>query len=148
MQFLRQITEGIYLEDPFDDIHPDTLERYYGIDGPSQAQGPYISGAGHPADEQVDDDSDAQSDVDDDISTNQDSVETLENCIAHNQQSNIRHEPIKVARHHSPFTSAADEIEFFHMLEVVKDSGVTPILFGLHLDEWEGVSKLGQRVIF
>ncbi|KAJ7175566.1 hypothetical protein C8R46DRAFT_1030603 [Mycena filopes] len=44
--------DRVYAVDPF---HPDTIKRYYGVEGPIQVRHPGQMGAGHPDDEDEDD---------------------------------------------------------------------------------------------
>lgn len=134
MRFLGQSSKGIYVEDPLHDVHPELLEQYYGVDG-HWRRAPHQTGAGHPEDEdghEVDADVDPAELLNDQNAT----IEDLENRIADAQSTNIRHEPIKVARHASPFTTEEAEIEFWTIVEDVVKSHVLPDDFGVQPDEW------------
>jgi hypothetical protein len=118
MCFLGQTTEGLYTQDPLDGIHPDAINRYYGVTGPRRRRRRHDTGAGHASDE---DDSDGDWTDDD---SEPDLREQLENQIEEDQAQNIRHEPIKVARHSSPFDSAEDEGAFIDMLHLLISKSV------------------------
>lgn len=93
MCFLAQTTEGVYKNDPLDGIHPDTINRYYGVTGLPRSLRRNQTGAGHA------DDDDAESESEDDDLELRDLDAKLENRIGDDQAENIRHAPIKVARH-------------------------------------------------
>ncbi|KAJ7149583.1 hypothetical protein C8R46DRAFT_915629 [Mycena filopes] len=46
--------DRVHAVDPFKELHPDTIERYYGVEGPIQVRHPGQTGAGHPDDEDED----------------------------------------------------------------------------------------------
>ena len=86
--------EGIYSEDPYEDVHPSLLSQYLGVFGHTAVPLANQTGAGHPEDEaNPSEDEDGFNREDEDAL-----LEQLENSIAGDVQSNIRHEPIKVAR--------------------------------------------------
>lgn len=93
-----------------DDVHPDVLNRYYGVHGSTKTRSSHMTGAGHPEDEL--DDSASESDSSEGSENDGDGsdreVEELENRIAGDQHVNIRHEPIKVASHRPPFSDPLD----------------------------------------
>ena len=39
MRLLSQTTEGVYANDPYENIHPDLLARYHGVDRPDDGPG-------------------------------------------------------------------------------------------------------------
>jgi hypothetical protein len=140
LRFLGQTEHGIYDNDPMDTVHPDTINRYYGVDGPEQTRRLGQTGAGHAADEGSDlepldsgsEDSEENNDSDIDAEWTE-----LQHEIARDQAHNIRHEPIKVARHRNPFPTQAAEDEFHNILKIVVEQGVIPEGFGVCPDEWE-----------
>ncbi|KAJ7438359.1 hypothetical protein FB451DRAFT_1416297 [Mycena latifolia] len=132
MHFLGQTTEGIYT-DPLDGIHPDAINRYYGVAGARRHRRRGETGAGHTSDDEGDpDDSDEESELD--------PQEELENQIQADQAQNIRHAPVKVARHHSPFDEEADEQGFLELLAEVLSQPDVPEDYGILPEEWEGDS--------
>ncbi|KAJ7468189.1 hypothetical protein FB451DRAFT_1369188 [Mycena latifolia] len=111
MRFLGQTTEGIYT-DPLDSIHPDAINRYYGVAGARQHRHRGETGAGHTSDNEGDpDDSDEESELD--------PQEELENQIQADQAQNIRHAPLLA--------------EVLSQPDVPEDYGILP-------EEWEGDS--------
>ncbi|KAJ7685825.1 hypothetical protein B0H17DRAFT_1013903 [Mycena rosella] len=131
MCFLGQTTQGVYRSDPLDGIHPDAINRYYGVHGPHSDRHRNQTGAGHASDD--DEGSDRSSDEGD-----PDDVEVvLENRIGQDQERNIRHAPIKVARHESPFDNAEQEVLFMVLLRDVFELGELPEHYGVRDEEWE-----------
>ncbi|PSR71725.1 hypothetical protein PHLCEN_2v12399 [Hermanssonia centrifuga] len=127
---MGQTENGIY-EDECEGMHPDTINRYYGVDCGSNETRRRQShtGAGHPPDE---------SDLDSDSSDNEDNTPSIGDRIAHDQQPNIRHEPIPVPDNFTPFVDE-DSSQLFHdTWEVYKDINVLPPNgYGVHEDEME-----------
>ncbi|KAJ7261036.1 hypothetical protein C8J57DRAFT_1072144, partial [Mycena rebaudengoi] len=132
MRFLGQTTEGLYRQDPLDGIHPDAINRYYGVSGPRRRRHRHQTGAGYPSDEE---ESEAESM---DAAYQPDLREQLENHIEAHHAENIRHNPVKVARHKSPFTSTEHEAAFLEVLhELLASPGDPPEDYGVLEDEWE-----------
>ncbi|KAJ7727859.1 hypothetical protein DFH07DRAFT_970066 [Mycena maculata] len=127
--FLARPTEGLYA-DPLDGIHPDAINRYYGVEGAHQRRHG-ATGAGHALDEEGDlEHSDDDSELDPE--------EELENQIQADQAGNIRHSPVKVARHKSPFEEPEQEAAFLELLDVVlSQPEVQPEDYGVLEEEWE-----------
>jgi hypothetical protein len=138
---LGQTEHGIYNDDPMDSVHPDTINRYYGVDGAERMQLDGQTGAGHMADEDPNpehSDSSSQDSEEDDKSDSDDAEWTeLQHQIARDQAHNIHHKPVKVARHHNPFATTAAEAEFHNILRLVVESEAVPEGFGVCPDEWE-----------
>ncbi|KAJ7764540.1 hypothetical protein DFH07DRAFT_1016252 [Mycena maculata] len=133
IRFLGQTTEGVYATDPLHGIHPDAINRYYGVEGPRRRRARGVTGAGNASNDEGDPtDSDSESDPD------LDPEEELENQIEADQAHNIRHAPVKVARHKSPFKEAEHEAAFIELLgEVVSEPDVLPEGYGVAEEEWE-----------
>ncbi|KAJ7764734.1 hypothetical protein B0H16DRAFT_1413551 [Mycena metata] len=117
LRFMGQLNNGVYA-DPVDKLHPETIERYYGVEGPVRIRRPGHTGAGHPEDED-------------------ESEEYLNNAVAEDLAHNIRHPPVKVARHSNPFHSAEIEAGFFGALAEIVRCGILPNGYGVVQDEWE-----------
>ncbi|KAJ7759384.1 hypothetical protein DFH07DRAFT_772196 [Mycena maculata] len=130
IRFLGQTTEGVYKNDPLDGIHPDAINRYYGVMGPRQHQGPNRTGAGHAQD---DDDSGSEGEGPEVADVEAD----IENRIGSDQAHNIRHVPIKVARHQSPFDNAEQEAAFMDFLQDIFEEGDVPEDYGVRDEEWD-----------
>jgi hypothetical protein len=64
--------------------------------------------------------------------------ELLENQIEGDIAQNIRHQPVKVARHHSPFEDPDVQDNFLELLdEVLSQPEHLPDDYGILEDEWE-----------
>ncbi|TFK46578.1 hypothetical protein OE88DRAFT_1776280 [Heliocybe sulcata] len=135
LRFLGQTTQGIYTEDTLEDIHPDTLDRYYSTHGPEQQRHPNATGAGHPVDEREDEHDESDSESDD--TEPEDELEGLAEQIAVDQARNIRHKPIKVARSHNPFDTAEGEQKLHKILQDVAFHGIQPPNYGILPSEWD-----------
>jgi hypothetical protein len=128
IRFLGQLTEGVYRHDPLDGIHPDAINRYYGVEGRRLRRPRNQTGAGISEDEPEDNDGDAQPSEE----------EQLENRIEADLAQNIRHEPVKVAQHRSPFKDEDLQQHFLSLLEALfAEPGVLPEDYGVLEDEWE-----------
>ncbi|KAJ7760860.1 hypothetical protein DFH07DRAFT_1021347 [Mycena maculata] len=130
MRFIAQTTEGVYRADKLDGIHPDAINRYLGIEGQPKRRGRAQTEAGHAED---DSDSDEESDGG---SGWQDVDAELENRIGEDQAGNIRHAPIKVARHQSPFATPEQDEMFLTLLPTLAEEDV-PEDYGVRPDEWD-----------
>ncbi|KAJ7742003.1 hypothetical protein DFH07DRAFT_870069 [Mycena maculata] len=131
IRFLGQTTQGIYAVDPLDGIHPDAIKRYYGVEGAGRRPRNGQTGAGHASDDEEENE-DSDNDIEPDLE------EELENQIQEDQAQNIRHAPVKVARHHSPFEEREDEAAFLELLDIViTQPDVLPEGYGILPDEWE-----------
>lgn len=132
MRFLGQTTEGIYATDPLEGIHPDAINRYYGVEGATCRRRRGETGAGH---ESEDEEEDPEGD---DSEPEVDPQEELENQIQADQAQNIRHAPVKVARHHSPFEEEANEAAFMELLELLlRHPDTLPEDYGILPEEWD-----------
>jgi hypothetical protein len=65
MRFLGQTEKGLYMDDEFDDIHPDVLQQYYSTTSHGVPRRRHQTGAGCPAEEE--DSSDGESDSNEEI---------------------------------------------------------------------------------
>jgi hypothetical protein len=121
MRFLATIDQGVYIDedDEFEGVHPDLLNRYYGTDGPGIRRQQGQTGAGHPAD-------------------GEDSVNLVEDIgarVASDQEANVRHDPVDVAGHSSPFESDILD-HFYRALDDVCEHNLVPDHLGVSADEW------------
>ncbi|KAJ7134187.1 hypothetical protein C8R44DRAFT_955846 [Mycena epipterygia] len=123
MRFLGQTTEGVYATDPLEGIHLDVINHYYGVEGGK-------TGAGHEDEEEDPEGDDSEPEVD--------PQEELKNQIQADQAQNIRHAPVKVARHHSPFEEEANEATFVELLELLlRHPNTLPEDYGILPEEWD-----------
>lgn len=120
------------LRDPYEHVHPDTLERYYGSnegDDRDQRHNQLSPGL-----------SDSASEDGSTTTTPQDPnflLEELENQIEGDQDHHIRHKPIAVARHRNPFTVEEEERHFTDILAEVSRRGIIPPHYGVQPNEWD-----------
>ncbi|KAJ7580400.1 hypothetical protein C8J56DRAFT_795111, partial [Mycena floridula] len=120
MYFLGQARAGFFRDgDDCENIHPETIRKYYGVDGSSHRTG-LETGAGHPEDERAGE------------------IEDLSNKISAEQQKQVKHSAVKVPRHANPFISGsvAEEV-FFSTLQEVIVSGVLSAGYGVLPHEWD-----------
>ncbi|KAJ6511158.1 hypothetical protein C8R45DRAFT_814806 [Mycena sanguinolenta] len=130
IRFLGQLTEGVYRHDPLDGIHPDTLNRYHGVEGHRIRRAGNQTGAGIASDDEDQDDSGSEHEPN--------PREQLENRIQGHLEENIRHQPVKVAKHHSPFKNGDLEDRFLSLLdEVFAQPELLPEDYGVCEEEWE-----------
>lgn len=76
----------------------------------------------------------------------------LDAAIANDQGQNVRHEPIDVPKHSSPFSTPEAEEIFVQAFAAVQDEGIVPSGFGVAEGEWEDgmygeieVIKVGRK---
>ncbi|KAJ7041723.1 hypothetical protein C8F04DRAFT_946730 [Mycena alexandri] len=129
IRFLGQTTEGVYRDDPLDGLHPDVISRYYGVAGPRLRRSRHRTGAGASEEDEDEDETDSEPTPE----------EALENQIEDDLAQNMRHQPIKVARHHSPFQDLDAENTFLELLDnMLSHPNILPEDYGILEDEWDG----------
>ncbi|GBE83190.1 hypothetical protein SCP_0502370 [Sparassis crispa] len=143
MRLLGQTQHGIYAEDPMDNVHPDTLKQYYGVMGSIRNRPVGQTGAGHPDDEPMEEDS-----SDEEADETDHAIEELENQIEGDQEQHIRHKPIKVATHQDPFPNPNHKNLFLTILQEVRNAGLIPAGYGARAEEWEGGQYLEESIKF
>jgi hypothetical protein len=121
------------------DVHPDIVNKYYGVDGHRLVRGPTQTGAGQPEGEDAETFSIDNYSEDDDAEEMEvdDAEEYLQDCITEDQAKNIRHPAVKVARHANPFKCEADEDRFFAVLAEIRGRTLIPEGYGVLEHEWE-----------
>jgi hypothetical protein len=148
----------------FEDIHPDTLRRYYSTDGTVTHRPSHLLGAGHPSDEDdtssvdtddinsVDTDDTGSADTDDtsaptaehdsddnlsDTRQNEDEHPvTLQEHLERNVEANINHPAIPVPRSQSPFNNPLRRAIFSATLDQVRATGIIPDGYHVLATEW------------
>lgn len=115
-------------EDDFEDVRPELLERYYGVDGLPRRQAE--TGAGHPDDEQDEEEEDEEL-------SEEEIRAALELRITEDQQANIRHEPIEVPDHRNPFDTPELELAFWDAVREAEYRAYIPGDMYLTEDEWD-----------
>ncbi|OCH85756.1 hypothetical protein OBBRIDRAFT_739382 [Obba rivulosa] len=133
LRFIGQTKSGIYIDDA-EDMHPDILHQFYGttIAQPHRHAGQ--TGAGHPSDEEESDISDS---------------EDLPTRIANQQQNQIRHDPVPVPDHESPFADEQDTELFFMVWAAIQNEPRLPNGYGVLPEEGqyeaEEIIRTGRR---
>ncbi|KAH9841336.1 uncharacterized protein C8Q71DRAFT_701022, partial [Rhodofomes roseus] len=132
IRHLAKVTVGMY-EDEYADTDPDILSEHFGVQGPPTLRRRGQTGAGHSEDTDdedapMEDDSDGNSDTGDD---------GLVAKIIADQQTNIRHAAIKVARHKNPFATEEGEEGFWATLDQLVDVDYLPQGMNICEDEWD-----------
>ncbi|KAK6966454.1 hypothetical protein R3P38DRAFT_3337925 [Favolaschia claudopus] len=122
MRLTGQLTEGVY-DDPLKGVHPETIERYYGVEGPESVRRAGQTGAGHAEDE--------------DDSEWEDNTKDLRNAVEDDLAHNIRHPPVKVPRHRNPFRLPTTEDAFLAAFQDVRQRGITPAGYRVLQDQWD-----------
>ncbi|KIJ26758.1 hypothetical protein M422DRAFT_272163 [Sphaerobolus stellatus SS14] len=119
--FLGQVENGTYV-DGLDKVHPDILDRYYGVHGAPMQREPHQSGAGQDPEEEENRQLDAAS------------LDQVVQDIADGQQTHVRHNAIKPPSASSPFSDLNLFSETFQRLE---ESKFLPYGFGIRAKEWQ-----------
>jgi len=112
---ISQATLGIY-GDNCEGVHPDTIQRYYGTHGQEQIRRDGQTGAGHPRDEDVDD-------------------QVILQRVEEDQEQHVRHAAVEVPGIDSPFITQHDEDQFFSTVKQIATEGIIPEGYGLLPDE-------------
>jgi hypothetical protein len=137
LRFIGKTLHGVYDEDDCEGVDPVVIDQLYGTHGTRIVRREGQTGAGHPDDDIEDED------VSDSSSDDESSVDLTETMgefaarIAAEVRKNVRHEPVRVARHSSPFPTEKVHVLFCETLERVREEGIVPINYGICEDEWE-----------
>jgi len=99
LRFLSEIENGVYLDDPLENIHPDLLARYHGTGGPRLS-------------------SEEQEDADE--------MHDLRDMIVADIEGNLNGEPAPVPKHANPFPSLEAEMIFCQALADIQGSDIMP----------------------
>ncbi|KAK6988415.1 hypothetical protein R3P38DRAFT_2573347 [Favolaschia claudopus] len=134
IRFLGQTTHGLYdnpgveERDPLEGIHPDAINRYYGVAGRRRRRRRNQTGAGIESDDELEDDEEVEPSL----------AEELENRVQADLQHNIRHQPVKVAQNRSPFADAEDKRRFLVLMRALLDRpDIVPVDYGVTEEEWD-----------
>jgi hypothetical protein len=135
MRFLGQTMHGIYVDD-CQGLHPDVIERYYGVEGTQINQHPGQSGAGLLQDE-GDLDSDDEIDLDGEMMDEDgDDWKDIQDQLAEDIEHNFHHSPVDVSKHSVPFLTQMAADVFTGSLEELQSQQLVPVGFGMTSDEW------------
>jgi hypothetical protein len=99
LRFLSEIENGVYLDDPLENIHPDLLAHYHGTGGP------HLS-------------SEEQEDADE--------MHDLRDMIVADIEGNLNGEPVPVPKHANPFPPLEAEMIFCQALTDIQGSDIMP----------------------
>lgn len=127
IRLVSQSEEGLYAEDPYVDVHPEVLERYYGVDRHGAAP-----------DQALNEQADAAAGLELDLDHLPPHHADVEDDIAADVGRNVRHEPIQVANHASPFATDQETVHFLTLLDTLDAEDYLPLEYGLAPQEWEG----------
>ncbi|GLB45737.1 hypothetical protein LshimejAT787_2700070 [Lyophyllum shimeji] len=139
LRFYGQLKHGLYKEDDCLGVHPEIINRYYGVHGRPTTRDAGQTGAGH-----ANDDVDVDDDDDDDV-VNLDAVmmededvwEDLEDRIAEEHDHNFNHAAIPVPKHSMPYRTEAGLNSFKTAVLALAEGGVIPSGYGLLPEEWD-----------
>jgi hypothetical protein len=140
LRFIGKTVHGIYndTDDDCEGLDVAIIDQLYGTHGKKTLRPEGQTGAGQGADD-IDNEQ-----LDDSASVGEDSPEELRESlgelaarIALRIKDNIRHDPVRVARHSTPFLNDEIEALFQETLNRVKSEGVIPSHYGICEDEWE-----------
>ncbi|KAG1847639.1 hypothetical protein DFJ58DRAFT_663184, partial [Suillus subalutaceus] len=123
LHFLGQMQFGVYRDD-CEGVHPDVIEEYYGVHGPTMTRRQHQSGAGHPIDEEESD--------------NEEEPLNMVQAINNQQRHQIHHKAISVPSQINPFTNDETRWQFSATLIEVIAKDITPCDCRLAANEWEG----------
>lgn len=154
MRFFSQLEKGVISGTDLNDVHPEVLARYYGVNGPERRRRQGQTGAGH---YDLDDDNnngsdssessnDSESDSDSDSESESDTSGSdsdsggLNEHLAADQERHIRHPPIPVPSGNSPFANGQFETLFRESLSEVQRRNIIPEGYGVTAAEWQGGS--------
>jgi hypothetical protein len=154
MRFLGQTMHGIYVDD-CQGLHPDIIERYYGVEGTRIKQQVGQSGAGLLEDEGDLDDSDSEVgyvEGEDDIYTeaevmDEDDWEDIQGQLAEDIEHNFHHSPVDVPKHSAPFRTQVAVDVFNGSLEELQAKQIIPAGFGITAVEWGNEGYPSYEVI-
>ncbi|KLO16315.1 hypothetical protein SCHPADRAFT_914084 [Schizopora paradoxa] len=126
MRFIAESKQIQIDDEPHEGVHPETLEKYYGVEGDPLVRRAGQTGAGHPEDE-----------------PNNEVAEMIARISA-DQDHAIRHEAIDVPATTSPFESNEGLALFRTSLEQAVTQNVMPEGFEDVCGEWEESEGIGS----
>ncbi|KAJ6470483.1 hypothetical protein C8R45DRAFT_1055091 [Mycena sanguinolenta] len=143
MCFIGQVREGVYADD-CEGVHPDIIQRYYGIRGPVRRPISGQTGAGQLDDEDI-------SLPPNDPGTESSSEVDLEELVEEAHVENF-HDAVGVPKHANPFSDDETMQLFYDSLEASIHADIVPPGYRLLPEEWEGgeyptfeILKSGRR---
>ena len=126
MRLLGQTTHGMYHDDG-SDVHEDVLHAVYGTTRHQPRRRRHQTGARHPPEEE---DSDSPDEDDD-----EDGQEIRqENQVPFGLDAQVRHDPIEVANHASPFPDPELALEYLQAVDILVDTPGIPEGYGMDPD--------------
>ena len=140
MRFISEARHGLEEDQP--GVHPDILQRCYGVDSASEANLEADQGAlvGIDEDDEMDwetEGSESESERGSNNCNHHSSADSdLDEQIAAEQQEDIRHEGVSAPLQNSPFSSDK-EVTFFVALNEIRDAGHVPEGYGVTLEDMD-----------
>jgi hypothetical protein len=140
MRFISEAQHGLEEDQP--GVHPDILQRYYGVDEASEADLEVEQEGllGIDGDDEMSDweteGSESESERGSDGTHRSSADSDLDEQIAAEQQEDIRHEGVSAPLQNSPFSSD-EEVTFFIALNEIQDAGHVPEGYGVTLEEMD-----------
>jgi hypothetical protein len=122
--FLGQLEHGIYL-DEYDNVHPELLNRYYGVSQQAAPGNVHQISAGY---------TNSSDDVD---------LEAIVHDIAEGQKQHVRHDPVGLPDARNPFSNTDMQQVFEKVLRQVCEAKFIPSGLGVHKEEWEETTYPG-----
>ncbi|KAJ7663599.1 hypothetical protein B0H14DRAFT_2425156 [Mycena olivaceomarginata] len=124
MRLLGQVQHGVYQDDDCEDMHPETIERYYGVFRPQRGEG---AGTRNPPDEDT----------------------NVEEHIQAEQHPQIRHDAVEVPDHKNPFSDhPVVESTFFPLLTDLIRQDIIPTGYGMLPEEWDEDSYPDVEILY
>jgi hypothetical protein len=138
LRFIEKTVHGIYHEDDCSGVDPAVIDQFYGTHGRRTVRRAGQTGAGHAANDDINNElSDVTTSSDEETSELAETMGEFVAQIAVAVKKNLRHEPVNVARHSSPFPNKQFYDLFTETLQMVCAEGVVPPNYGICEDEWE-----------
>jgi hypothetical protein len=144
MRFISNAEHGVEEDQP--GVHPNILQRYYGVDDTESGSEISIQLDDVPNDS---DDTDWESDVldsDDNSIYSSPADSDLDEQIAADQQHDIRHDGVVPPHRNSPFTSGEAQDIFFAALNEIHAAGHVPEGYGVTPEELDDGYPLHESV--
>jgi hypothetical protein len=145
MRLLGQLACGMSQEDCTDKLDLNLLQQFYGVDGDIRHPVEGTSGAGTEEEDLsyrpiLDNAMIEENELEQFTGLSEQELTTvnfIQQQLTSQQQNHVRHPPVKVPRHSSPFNSLEQELSFWKAVEEAKEDRYTPYGYGIQPSEWE-----------
>lgn len=128
MRLLGKARFGVY-RDECEGIHPSLISKFYGADSSKSHRKHNAPGAGHPPDEDINNDIPQ-------IVDNLPDPERVAADVVENQMPHVRHEGVQVADDYYPFTTESSSQSFFAELHHMVTDNIVPVGYNVAPQEW------------